>query len=126
MSEPPARPRVLVVDDEDAIRNMVYKTLRDAYAVTTACDGRDALDLLEAGQRFELILSDVLMPRMNGVELYRALLELDPQQATKLVFFTASKLPADIEEALTVMPIAVLRKPISVAALRQFARALIL
>jgi CheY-like chemotaxis protein len=126
MSEPAPRARVLVVDDEDAVRNLVYKSLRDTYDVTTACDGRDALDRFEAGERFDLILSDVMMPRMTGVALYRALLEVAPEQAAKLVFFTASHLPADIEEALAEMPTAVLRKPVSVAALRQFARALIL
>ena len=115
----------MVVDDEDSICSLVDKTLRAEYDVTVAGDGREALAVIEAGGRFDLILSDVMMPRMNGVELYRALLALERDQAGKVVFFTASMLPPDIEAYLEAVPNAVLRKPISVPALRQFVRALI-
>ena len=116
--------RVLVVDDEDSIRTLVQKSLAGEFDVTAAEDGREALDLIEGGARFELIISDVMMPRMTGVELYRALQEQCAEQAKKLVFFTASVLPSDLEEYLATVPGAVLRKPISVAVLRQFVRAL--
>jgi CheY-like chemotaxis protein len=121
----PPRRRILVVDDDDAICALVSKSLRDEHDVMVASDGREALTLLEDGKRFDLILSDVMMPRMNGVELYRALLELAGDQAGKFVFFTASMLPPDIEAYLAAVPNAVLRKPISVSVLRQFVRALL-
>jgi CheY-like chemotaxis protein len=116
--------RILVVDDEDSICALVQKSLAGEFDVTAVYDGREALDLIEGGARFDLIISDVMMPRMNGVELYRALLEQCGEQAKHFVFFTASMLPPDVEAYLATVPGAVLRKPISVGVLRQFVRAL--
>ena len=119
------RKRILVVDDDDAICRLVQRSLSGDYDVTTAFDGRDALDHLERGERFDLIICDVMMPRMTGPELHRALAELSKDQSDRIVFFTASVLPEDTEAVLGDLPNAVLRKPISIAVLREFVRALL-
>jgi CheY-like chemotaxis protein len=122
---PAPRRRILVVDDDDAICRLVQRSLAADYDVTAACDGRDALDHVERGARFDLIICDVMMPRMTGPELHRALIDVSKDQSDRIVFFTASVLPDDLERVLGGLPNAVLRKPISITVLREFVRALL-
>src|SRR2546428_3192434 len=63
-----ARPRILVVDDEEAILETMAFTFEDDYEVHTASDPRRALDLLEAKGPFAVVLTDQRMPDMSGVE----------------------------------------------------------
>ena len=66
---------VLVVDDERAVRRFASRILQqDGHTVYEAGDGAEALELLERGTiPVELVVSDIVMPRLNGVELMRAL-----------------------------------------------------
>jgi two-component system sensor histidine kinase and response regulator WspE len=65
--------RILVVDDSITVREVERQILRQrGYDVTTAVDGRDGWNLVREGD-FDLVVSDVDMPRMNGLELVRAL-----------------------------------------------------
>jgi response regulator RpfG family c-di-GMP phosphodiesterase len=67
---PSDRPRVLVVDDEQSIRDMLAELLEmDGYRVATAIDGMHALDVIENGEHFDLVLTDLKMPRMGGISL---------------------------------------------------------
>ncbi|MCA9283883.1 MAG: response regulator, partial [Phycisphaerales bacterium] len=69
----PARQRVLVVDDSATVREVERQLLsRAGYDVDTAIDGVDGWNALSAG-RYDLLVSDVDMPRMNGIELVRRL-----------------------------------------------------
>lgn len=80
-------PRVLVVDDDEGIRRFAVKALgRAGYDVVTACDGPDALRLVETQPRFDLFIIDVMMPGMRGDELARRLHDRDPE--TKILYFT--------------------------------------
>jgi CheY-like chemotaxis protein len=63
-----ARPRILVVDDEEAILETMTFTFEDDYEVHTATDPRRALDLLDAKGPFAVVLTDQRMPDMSGVE----------------------------------------------------------
>ena len=66
---------VLVVDDERAVRRFASRILQqDGHTVYEAADGADALELIERGAvPVELVVSDIIMPRLNGVELMKAL-----------------------------------------------------
>ncbi|MFT6162372.1 MAG: two-component system chemotaxis response regulator CheY [Myxococcota bacterium] len=67
---------ILIVDDSLMIRNMVKRALAGAgYAVLEAKDGVDAVEKLAAGAEPSLIVCDVNMPRMNGIEFLEALRE---------------------------------------------------
>jgi CheY-like chemotaxis protein len=70
--EPAPARAILVVDDEAAVRRAAKRVLdRAGYRVVEACDGRDALRIMEdEGERFDLVLTDVAMPGMGGRELY--------------------------------------------------------
>ena len=62
-------PRILVVDDESSLRDFVERALNYAgYAVTTAENGQKALEELEK-QKFDLLLTDIVMPELDGIAL---------------------------------------------------------
>ena len=62
--------RVLLVDDSVSVRRVLGKMLSRAdYSVTTAVDGQEAVEFILQGQRFDAVLTDLEMPRLNGYEL---------------------------------------------------------
>jgi len=68
-----ASARILLVDDEEAIQTLLaYPLRKEGYDVVAARDGRQALDLFAAG-RFDLVVLDVMMPRLDGIEVCRRL-----------------------------------------------------
>ncbi len=77
--------KILIVEDEQAIANLVRLSLQDeGFAVTCAYDGADAADLLEEG-RYDLVLLDIMLPSINGYEL----LEYIRPTAVPVIFITA-------------------------------------
>ena len=64
------KPRILIADDEEGIRESLNLILGDDYDLTFACDGEETLDKLEAGG-YELALLDIKMPKLDGVEILR-------------------------------------------------------
>lgn len=74
-----ARPRILIVDDEEAILETLSFTFMDVYEVLTTADPTAALDVLEANQPVAVIITDQRMPRMTGVELLRQVYERFPE-----------------------------------------------
>jgi len=85
----PERPTVLVVDDEAVIRDLCTRTLAD-YRVLEADNGRAALDLLEH-EPVDLILADVMMPLMNGLDLLQQVKERNPDQMVVVMTGYADK-----------------------------------
>ena len=76
---------VLVVDDEPAIGNVLRRVLRD-HEVTTLTSAKEALALLRAGQHFDIIFSDLMMPEMSGMDFYDELSRSLPQVTERVVF----------------------------------------
>src|SRR5881227_764936 len=65
--------RILLVDDEHSVQTLLsYPLRRDGYEVVPAHDGREALDRF-AEQRFDLVVLDVMLPRLDGIEVCRRL-----------------------------------------------------
>ncbi|HSN90360.1 MAG TPA: PAS domain S-box protein [Anaeromyxobacteraceae bacterium] len=89
-AERPALPRarILVVDDEPLVGNVLQRLLGGRHEVVVATRGAEALVLLGAGARFDLLLCDLLMPEMSGMELYEKLAAEFPDQARHTVFMT--------------------------------------
>ncbi len=64
---------IMVVDDARSMRGLVSMTLKEAgYDVVEACDGGDAVSKID-GQKVHMVLSDLNMPNMNGIELIKTL-----------------------------------------------------
>ena len=92
--------RILVVDDSLAIRQQVGGALRQAgYAVTEAEDGAQGLEELTKGDRFSLVICDVNMPRMNGLEMLEALKRDPVHGSLPVVMLTTEGQPALIDRA---------------------------
>ncbi len=92
------RGRVLVVDDDADVGRAVARTLSDLHDVDAVTRARDALIRITAGERFDVVLCDLMMPEMTGMELHRALLEISPDQVERMIFLTGGTFT---EEAAT-------------------------
>src|SRR5499433_2415401 len=75
---PPARPVILIVDDDDGVREALHLILDDSYAVLDVADGRTALGLIRE-QPVDLVLLDILMPEIEGIEILQELRSFEPQ-----------------------------------------------
>ena len=104
---------ILLVEDEEGVRAAMGLMLQaDGHAIVSARDGAEALPLF-VRQRFDLVITDYVMPKMRGDELARRVKSLVPNQPVLMI--TGCERPMD-----DCAPIdAVLRKPFSLAALRQ-------
>jgi CheY-like chemotaxis protein/anti-sigma regulatory factor (Ser/Thr protein kinase) len=91
------RPRVLVVDDEEAVHRAMARLLGKTCDVSCE-DGTRALRRLEAGERFELVLCDVSMAGLSGIDLYVRLRALDPDQAGRVVFMSGGAFGPQVRE----------------------------
>ncbi|MFP2908534.1 response regulator, partial [Pyxidicoccus sp. 3LFB2] len=77
------RRRLLLIDDEPAVGSSVARLVRDMYEVRAVQGGREALQLLSAGERFDAILCDLMMPGMTGMEFVVELERLSPDLAQR-------------------------------------------
>jgi PAS domain S-box-containing protein len=82
------RGRVLVIDDEDTLGQAIRRYLLQDHDVEAVGSARIALDLLVGGARFDVILCDLMMPQITGMELHANVAKLDPAQASRMVFVT--------------------------------------
>jgi len=83
--------RVLVIDDEESLRDLLQLALREGgYAVETARDGLDGLEQLKS-KKFDLVLLDVWMPRMNGLQMLTELQQLPAPP--RVIMMTADHTP---------------------------------
>lgn len=107
-----APPRVLVADDEDAIRELLQKTLELAeYDVETVPDGQAALEQLRLGT-FDLLITDLKMPGADGLSVIRAAKRLQP--ALPVVIITGYSTEAAAIEAIELGVAGYLTKPFRV------------
>ena len=79
-------PRILLAEDEEAMRTYLARALTNAgYVVESVDRGTEAIPMLEQGD-FDLLLSDIVMPEMDGIELAQRCAEISPR--TKVMFIT--------------------------------------
>lgn len=95
--------RVLVADDDRIVRRIVVAKLSGlGYEVREAEDGQEALDLLAGGEVPDLLITDSLMPRMNGLELVRSIRSSpdDGLSSLPVIMLTSRQSEHDIIEGL--------------------------
>ncbi len=103
--------RVLVVDDEWSIRALLHDILRlDQHEVALASSGVEAADLVDR-EHFDIILTDMKMPGMDGAAFFRHVQEQDPEQARRIVFITGDTVSPDTRAFLQSVSNPVLSKP---------------
>jgi CheY-like chemotaxis protein len=114
--------RILVVDDEPMLCSAIERILGAAHYVTTATSARDALTRFGRGERFDLILCDLMMPEMTGMDLYHELLRSTPDQAGKFMFMSGGTFTDNARAFLARLPNDAIDKPFKGAGLRQVVR----
>ncbi|NUS13135.1 MAG: response regulator transcription factor [Streptomyces sp.] len=115
--------RLLVVDDDDAVRrSLAHALTRDGYEVTVAADGAAALESLAAGRQDAVVL-DILMPEPNGLEVCRQVRARGDR--TPILMLTARDLVADRVAGLDAGADDYLAKPFALEELRARIRALL-
>lgn len=115
--QPLERGRILVVDDEPVIAAMVRRVL-DGHDVYLMTSGRDALELCRE-LAFDLILVDLLMPDLTGMDLYEAIKHGLPGLERRLVFMTAGAFTPKAREFLAMVPNEVVEKPFEIEELQR-------
>lgn len=83
---PTRRGRVLIVDDEVSFGKATQRLLEDEHDTTYLESGRRALELFRTGERFDVVLCDLMMPDLTGMDLFAALERECPEQAAAMVF----------------------------------------
>ncbi len=114
--------RMLIIDDEPMILGALRRSFAAEYRVTCVGDGRRALERLHAGERYDVILCDLMMPEMTGMDLYAELGKLPGDQADRLVFVTGGAFTPRAREFLERVPNARVEKPIDFQNLRLLLR----
>jgi PAS domain S-box-containing protein len=94
------RARILVVDDEPLVRTALVQLLADRHEVIALDAAGAALAAIEKGDRYDVILCDLMMPQMTGMELHAALARVAPDQARRLVAMTGGAFSAQAREFL--------------------------
>jgi CheY-like chemotaxis protein len=113
---------VLIVEDETALATAMAESFTDAgYLVDCAGDGEEALARLEGGH-YDLIISDLKMPRMDGIQLFGALREGYPEMTEHILFVTGDVIGTDAERFLAESGCRWLAKPFRLNELLRVAR----
>jgi PAS domain S-box-containing protein len=81
------RGRVLVVDDEPAVGSALSRVLKE-HDITVLTNADEARNRIASGERFDIILCDLMMPRMTGMDLHAELARTSPDQADRMIFVT--------------------------------------
>ncbi|NUQ76647.1 MAG: PAS domain S-box protein [Polyangiaceae bacterium] len=116
------RGRVLVVDDEAMIGAAIRRTLSSEHDVTPLTSAREALNRILAGERYDVVLCDLMMPVMSGMELYDELVEKAPEQAKRIIFLTGGAFTPKGQAFLDQVPNPRLDKPFDNQNLRSMVR----
>jgi CheY-like chemotaxis protein len=119
------RGRVLVVDDEAVLVKLFVRALENEHEVTGVTLARDALAKVAAGERYDVILCDLMMPEMTGLELHKELERIAPEMARKVVFLTGGVFSASARAELAERPNRRIDKPLAPSRLLALVRELV-
>lgn|SRR5512147_68519 len=104
-------PRIMIVDDVASIRQIVTKVFQDVgYQVTAAAKGEEALDLAKL-KRVHLVITDVEMPGMNGLDLIKALRALPTYKTTPILILARDASDVNIKKAESLGASGFIEKP---------------
>jgi signal transduction histidine kinase len=110
------RGRVLLVDDEPLVRDLLARALGRTWDVTTVASGEEALRLLDEA-RFDAIVCDLMMPGMSGIEVAEAVWARDPRLRQRMIFLTGGAVVPEAEAFLERPDVRHFTKPVKMSAL---------
>jgi PAS domain S-box-containing protein len=112
------RGRILLVDDEEMVIRALTRILSHGNDVVSTLAAKDALARCERGEQFDLILCDLMMPIMTGIELYHELVRVAPEQAKRMIFVTGGAFTEKARTFLSETLMEHIEKPFNSANLR--------
>lgn len=112
------RLRVAVVDDEPKVNAALRRALGAEHELTTLERGEDLLARLEAGQRFDALLSDLHMPGLSGPALYQRVRALDPALAERTIFMSGGAVTPEVKEFIEANQERLIPKPLDMPKLK--------
>ena len=112
------RGRILVVDDEELVLRSVRRILSQEHDVLAMVSAEEALAVCAGGEKFDLILCDLMMPDMTGMDFHRELSLIAPEQAERMIFVTGGAFTEKARAFLSETPKEHLEKPFYSANLR--------
>ena len=113
----PRRSRLLIIDDEQMVLRVLERVLRNHDLVCTQ-SARSGLEHIRNGEKFDLILSDITMPSMTGIQFYEELLAHHPDLAKRVVFLSGGAVSLDISDFLQSVSNPRIEKPFDSRGLR--------
>jgi signal transduction histidine kinase len=119
------RGRILVIDDEPLVARSILRMLVRGHEVTIETSAAAALARIEAGQPFDLVLCDVMMPKLSGPDFHARLAKTRPALARKLVFVTGGAFTPGAARYLEEAGIPVLEKPFDAEVVRALVQELL-
>ena len=121
----PAPSRILIVDDDPMISQLVVDMLgMDGHDVDTAVDGMEALEKLQT-QRYDLIVTDLHMPKLDGAAFYQELSRRQSHPLKKIIFLTGTTGTSEEHRVVQESGVPVLLKPFNVNELIELVRTLL-
>lgn len=111
--------RVLVIDDEPMLLRAIRRSVADECDVVVAAGGAEALAILEWDRGFDVVLCDLHMPDVSGIDLYHQLAEVGPELRDRTIFLTGGAVDDETRASLRSSGAPVLEKPPDVDRLRQ-------
>ena len=100
-----------MVEDDQLVSEMILRILEGDHELTSVEDGQEALELITSGKTFDVILCDLMMPRMTGDDLYAALAATHPELIERMIFVTGGAFTPEARAFLDTVRNPVLEKP---------------
>ncbi len=116
------RARVLVVDDEPMIGSSVRRALGREHDVEAVTSAREALDRIVRGRNYDVVLCDLMMPEMTGMDLYEELRKAAPAEMERLIFLTGGAFTPRARTFLDAVSNQRVEKPFDMKSLRAMIR----
>ncbi|MCC6900463.1 MAG: PAS domain S-box protein [Polyangiaceae bacterium] len=107
-----SRGRVAVIDDEALVGSALERMLKNEHEVTVTQSAQSVIDALDRGERFDVILCDVMMPVLTGVAFHRIVAARYPDQAPAIMFISGGVFTDDMRRYLAQIPNVTLEKPV--------------
>jgi CheY-like chemotaxis protein len=110
--------RLLIVDDEEVFAGSLQRLLSNEHEVCVVTSGRAALDRLCAGEQFDAIVCDLMMPGTSGVDLHTELRRSAPELADRIIFLTGGVVSRRAQQFLETVANHWFEKPCNLQELR--------
>jgi len=112
---------IMIVEDEQDLLDLMVDALEPYYKVRSFMNGREAYDNLES-ENWELIISDLRMPEMDGMEFYRETMKISAKLASRFIFTTGDTYDIQVKNFLEETGAVYIKKPFRITELREIVR----